>query len=60
MKLKLFEDKKIIEDRIEIYCQQKTPIVEAVIQFIEDYNFNTMNITGIYNEERQVLEVKAI
>ena len=60
MKLKLFEDKKIIEDRIEIYCQKKTPIVEAVIQLIEDYDFNTMNITGMYNEERQVLEIKTI
>ncbi len=60
MKLNIFEDKKLIEERIEIYCQKKTPIIEAVVQFIEDYDFNTMNITGIYNEEKQVLEVKAI
>lgn len=58
MKLKIFEDKQLQEERIEVYCHEKTPMIEAIIQFIEDYDANIMNITDIYNEEKQVLEIK--
>lgn len=57
MKLKIIEDQKVLEDRIEIYCQKKTPVIEAVIRLLDDYK---PHITGLYNEEKQVLEIKDI
>ena len=57
MLLKIFEDKNLLEDRIEIYCQTRGPIVEEITRLINDYE---PNITGIYNEERQLLEIRDI
>lgn len=57
MKLKVIEDSKLLEDRIEIYCHKKTPIIEAVIQLVEEHKPNWI---GLYNEEKQVLDIDEI
>ena len=58
MKLKLFQNKKIEEERIEIYYREHTTLIDSVIRLVEEKKPELIGISN--SEEKQLLDIENI